>query len=141
MTRPEERFYMIRAWGAGFIILLIVDMMVVVATLIEVYPQALMLLLRISPFIAAFVSAYLSPRRKVIMGTSMAIPTALLGVLVTFAYQLFGKEVDFRGIAGSLIVFAVSLVYGAVLCAIGGIVGYLLSMKIMTRKMNKERPL
>jgi hypothetical protein len=131
---------MIRAWSIGFMILFSVDMMVVVATLINVYPQALMLLLRISPFVASFIAACLSPRKKIILGMSLAIPTAILGLLVNIAYQLFGKAVDFAGFTGGLILLAVSLVYGFILCSVGGVAGYCLAKIITTaRKVTSDK--
>lgn len=128
---------MIRAWVIGFMILLAVVMMVVIATLIEVYPRALLLLLQISPFVAAFVSAYLAPRKKIILGTSMAIPAAILSVAVTFAYQLFGKDVDFPGLRGGLILFTVTITYSCILCLLGSIAGNFLSKK-RQRGQNKK---
>jgi len=128
---------MIKAWSIGFIILFIADMMVVVATLFNYHPRALMLLLRISPFVASFVAAYLSPRNKFTLGMSLAIPTAILGLVVTIAYQLFGKEVDFAGFQGGLILFAVSLAYGFILCSLGGVAGYLLARIVTTVRRNK----
>ena len=128
---------MIKAWSIGFIILFIADMMVVVATLFNYHPRALMLLLRISPFVASFVAAYLSPRNKFTLGMSLAIPTAILGLVVTIAYQLFGKEVDFAGFQGGFILFAVSLAYGFILCSFGGVAGYLLARIVTTVRRNK----
>ncbi len=127
---------MVRAWAVGFVILLTVDVMVVIATIIEVYPRVLWLLLQISPFVAAFISAYLSPRKKVLVGTSMAIPAAILGVVVTFLYQLFGKAVDFPGLKGGLILLEVSIIYGLILCVLGGTLGYLITRK---KAMTTER--
>jgi len=92
---------MIKAWSIGFIILFIADMMVVVATLFNYHPRALMLLLRISPFVASFVAAYLSPRNKFTLGMSLAIPTAILGLVVTIAYQLLARKwtlLAFKGV-------------------------------------------
>lgn len=120
---------MSRAWVVGFMMLITVDAIVVIATLIEFYPRALLLLLQVSPFVAAFISSYLSPQKKIILGTSMAIPAALLGVVVTFMYQLVGKPVDFPGLKGGLILFEISLVYGLVVCTLGGILGYFVSKK------------
>ncbi|MGO9380137.1 MAG: hypothetical protein ACLPN1_13315 [Dissulfurispiraceae bacterium] len=128
---------MIRAWGIGFMILFIVDMMVVAATLMNFHPPALMLLLRISPFIASFVTAYLLPRKKFILGMSLAIPTAILSLVVTIVYQLLGRAVDFAGFEGGLILFAVSLAYGFILCSVGGVAGYFLAGIITTVRKNK----
>jgi|ERR1700690_213325 len=128
---------MIKAWGIGFIILFIVDMMVFVATLINYDQRALMPLLRISPFVASFVAAYLSPRNKFTIGMSLAIPTAILGLVVTIAYQLFGKAVDFAGLQGGLILFAVSLAYGFILCSLGGAAGCFLARILTILRKNR----
>ena len=68
---------------------------------------------------------------------SLAIPTAILGLVVTIAYQLFGKEVDFAGFQGGLILFGVSLAYGFILCSLGGVAGYLLARIVTTVRRNK----
>jgi len=128
---------MIRSWGIGFMILLILDMMVAVTTLINFHSLVLMLLLRISPFVASFVAAYLAPRKKFLLGMSLAIPTAILGLVVTIAYQLFGKAVDFAGFEGGLILLAVSLAYGFILCSLGGMAGYFMATIIATVRKNR----
>ncbi len=128
---------MLRAWGIGFMMLFIVDMMVVTGTLTNFYSQDLMLLLRVSPFVASFVAAYLSPRKKCIIGMSLAIPTAILSLMVTIAYQLLGRAVDFAGFEGGVILFGVSLAYGFILCTVGGAAGYFSARMITTVRKNR----
>ncbi len=128
---------MIRAWGIGFMILFIADTMVAVATLINFHPRVLMLLVRISPLVASFVAAYLAPRNKFLLGMSLAIPTAILGLVVTIVYQLFGKAVDFAGFDGGLILLSVSLAYGFILCSLGGVAGYFMASIIAIVRKNK----
>lgn len=119
-----------RSWVIGFIILASADLIVVVATMLEIHPRVFWCLLQLSPFVASFVTAYISPRKKAVLATSLAIPSAGLGLVVTSAYQLSGKAVDFPGFEGGLILLEVSLAYAFVLCALGGVAGSFLSKRL-----------
>ena len=118
---------MIRAWFIGFLILLGIDLVFLVTSLFEISHRILWMLLQISPLIASFVTAYLSPRKQVLLATTLTAPTAFLGLAVTIIYQLLGKAVDFPGFKGGLILFEISLLYGFILCSLGGVIGYIFS--------------
>lgn len=120
---------MARAWIAGFMILFIADMLWIVGLQFEVLSKTLLLAGQVSPFIAAFASSYLAPRRKILLGCSMSVPAAILGVALTAVYQLFGAAGGFRGIQGAWILFEITIVYSAILCIAGSGAGYFLSRK------------
>jgi hypothetical protein len=66
-----------------------------------VFSTALLLVVRISPFVAAVASAYLAQQKKILIGISMAVPAAFIVLAVTGIYRLFGKPVDFQDSAGA----------------------------------------
>jgi hypothetical protein len=63
------------------------------------------------------------------LAISLAIPAAVLILVVNFIYQIFGEGVDFPGLRGGLILFTVTLIYNSVLCVLGGSAGYYLSRR------------
>jgi hypothetical protein len=94
---------------------------------IEQYSEFNVLILWASPFIAALVSAYLAPRKKLLLGISMVLPTAILGVTLNYIDQAQGNPVDFPGSSGALILFTTTLLYSAILCSVGAVIGRALS--------------
>jgi hypothetical protein len=129
---------MLRAWMFGFGILIAADVSWLIALQVEKFSMILLVIVQISPFFAALVSAYLAPRKKIMLGTTMAVPAALLVVTLTFVFQLFGKPVDFPGPRGGLMLFTITLLYSALLSALGGVVGYFITKKSMIRMEKKE---
>jgi len=125
---------MIRAWALGIVILLVSDGVWLFALQSAVFSGELLILMQSSPFIAASTSAYLAPRKKIYLAISLAIPAALLILVMNFIYQIYGKGVDFPGLRGGLILFTITLIYSGVLCVLGGSAGYFLSK----RKGKKE---
>ena len=91
---------MLRAWAFGIVMLLAADGMWLIAIYAKVFSGPLLLFVQILPILAAFVSAYLAPRKKIMLGTSMAVPAAFIVVAVTMIYQLLDKPVDFPGLKG-----------------------------------------
>ena len=79
--------------------------------------------------IAAFVSAYLGPSHKILLGTSMAIPTALLAITLNSAGQFFGAAVDFPGLKGGFILFILVLISAALISVPGSVAAYALTKK------------
>jgi len=118
---------MIKAWGLGIVILLVSDVVWLIALQPAVFSGVFIILMQVSPFIASSTSAYLAPRNKICLATSLAIPAALLILVLNFMYQIFGRGVDFPGLRGGLILFIITLLYCGVLCVLGGIAGYFLS--------------
>jgi hypothetical protein len=127
---------MIRALIAGLAVLLAADGAWLIAIQTSNVSEFLILLWWLSPPFAAFVSAYLAPHRKILLGTSLAIPAAILVGLLNTAYQMFGHAVDFPGPRGALILVTTSLVFNVMLCAVGGVVGYVVS----TRQQKRAQP-
>jgi hypothetical protein len=95
----------------------------------EQFSEINVLILWVSPFIAAFVSAYLAPRNKLLLGISMALPTAILSVALNYLHQAQGNSVDFPGSRGAMILFMTTLLYSGILCSIGAVIGRALSNK------------
>jgi len=114
---------MLESWIKGFSFLVFVHIIFIVAIINEFAPKVLYLLLQVAPFFAAVISAYFASKNKILLATSLAIPTAILSLLVTISFQLFGHDVDFAGLQGGLILFFFSLVYASVLCLCGGFAG------------------
>jgi hypothetical protein len=94
----------------------------------------MIVLLWLSSIAAAFISAYLAPQKKVMLGVSMAIPTTVLAVLLNSVYQLSGKAVDLAGFQGSVILAAVVLVESAILCSLGAFLGNYLSNRQLKKR-------
>ena len=83
-----------------------------------------------APTIAAFVVGFLSPRRKILLGSSMALLAAVLAGLFNFVFQALGNAVDFPGIYGGLFIMGVTLVIHSIPCILGAGVGdYLASLR------------
>ncbi|RPH97279.1 MAG: hypothetical protein EHM68_08895 [Lysobacterales bacterium] len=114
---------MIWAWLLGVGLLLAIFALWLLLLRMEVFAQWALVLLWISPAVAAFVASYLSPSHKIILGLSMAIPTAVFAAALNRVLQIQGLAVDFPGPSGGLILFIVVLVGAAVLSSLGGILG------------------
>jgi len=114
---------MLRAWFVGTGIIALVYAAWFIALQASQYSEPLVFLLWLSPFVAALVSAYFAPRRKVLLGMSMVLPTTILAVVLNFVYQWLGNAVDFPGIRGGLILFATTFVYSGMLCGLGSFMG------------------
>ena len=120
---------MFRAWSAGVGILVMGYMAWFAFLQLENFSESLVLLLWLSPLISAFVSSYLGPSKKILLGTSMAVPAAILAVMLNSFDQFLGNAVDFPGIQGGLILFATTLIYAGILSVIGSVLGYFITRK------------
>lgn len=118
-----------RAWSVGAGIITLVYAAWFIALQASQYSEALVFLLWLSPLVAALVSAYFAPRRKVLLGMSMVLPTTILAVALNAIYQWLGNAVDFPGIRGGLILFTTTLVYSGILCGLGSMAGLVLAKK------------
>lgn len=120
---------MLKAWfaGVGIVVVGYVAWFIVLQT--SQYSAVLVFLLWLSPLVAALVSAYLTPRKKVLLGISMVLPTTVLAVALNLIYQWLGNAVDFPGLRGGLILFTTTLVYSSILCGIGSAGGVALAKK------------
>lgn len=91
------------------------------------YSELKIIVLWVSPFLAALASAFLAPRNKIVLGISMALPSAVLGVVLNIVYQAQGNPVDFPGGRGAIILFVTTLLYSGALCSVGAVIGRVLS--------------
>lgn len=69
------------------------------------------------PFVAAFLTAWLAPRQKMLAGLALAVCGAALGVVASFVYARLGFVVDDIGSVAAT--FLVLLAYQAVACVVG----------------------
>lgn len=120
---------MFKAWSVGFGIIVVAYVAWFVVLQLGTYSELFVLLLWSSPFIAAFVSSYLGPSKKILLGTSMAVPFAVLAVVFNTVYQMLGNAVDFPGFKGGLILFTTTLIYTGIIAGIGGVAGYFITRK------------
>ena len=123
---------MVRAWVIGVALLLAADgvwFMAVQSTKFAGALAFLVWLLWLSPLVAAFVSALIAPRKKVLVGMSLAVPAVILIGLLNVVHQLLGNEVDFPGLQGGLTLLKVEMAVNVILCSIGGVTGYFVTRK------------
>ena len=118
---------MIWAWLLGVALLLATFALWLLLLRMEVFSQWALVLLWISPAVAAFVASYLSPSYKIILGSSMAIPTAVLAAALNWMLQIQGFAVDFPVPDGGLILFTVVMFGAVVLSTLGGMLGMAVS--------------
>ena len=133
LWKQEMNWLMIRALIIGVAILLVANGTWFVSLYVGKFSESLVLLLWCSPAIAALISASLAPCKKILVGTSMAAPTAILAGVLNSVYEALGHAVDFPGYRGSMILVAITLTWGAILCTLGGVAGYFLTRKSVVR--------
>lgn len=121
---------MFRAWLAGVAVLFATYATWFTFVQASRFSETMMLLLWLSPLIAGFISSYFGPSKKILLGASMAVPTAILAVLLNLVDQLLDKAVDLPGLQGGLIIFFITLIYAGILAGIGGFIGYFLARKL-----------
>lgn len=92
---------------------------------LHIFSYVLLSLVWTSPGVAAFVTSSLSPSRKVLLGSSMAVVAAMLAVTLNSIFQARGISVDFPGLLGGFILFTLVLAGATVLSILGGIAGML----------------
>lgn len=114
-----------KATLAGIGVLILAQALYIGVLVKITHHELLRLLLLIAPSLAAFIAAYLAPRRKLLVGLSMALYGAVIGVLSAFWYESFGLHVD--RIGGVWATFLILLVYYLALSLVGGAGGYFLS--------------
>lgn len=85
--------------------------------------ESLRVVLLFFPSLAALLVAYLAPRRKILVGISMAVWGALIGTIATSIYDHLGVPVDHIG--GPFSLFLILLAYQLAFCTVGSIAGYL----------------
>jgi len=120
---------MSKAWLVGAGIVIFVYATWFVALQASQYSEVLVFLLWASPLIAAIVTSYLAPHKKILLGMSMVLPTTIMAVALNSVYQWLGNAVDFPGVRGGLTLSITTLVYSSVLCWLGSMGGMVLAKK------------
>ena len=126
------RITLLRAWFLGAGVLLTSYVIWFVALQLNWRPKVMAILMWFlwgSPFLAALLSAYLSPHKKIPLGLSMALLTSIFSVVQNYLDQLFGYHVDFPGMRGGIILFLITLAYSGIFSGIGAISGFILAKK------------
>jgi hypothetical protein len=118
---------MVRAIAAGIAVLLVAHAAWFVSLRGEAFSQFLAVLLWLSAGVAAFVSAWLAPRRKFAVGVLIAFPAILLFVASNASYEALDHAVDFSAPRGALLVAGIALPLVLLLCAAGAALGWLSS--------------
>lgn len=118
---------MLRAWVTGLSALGAAYVTWFLLLQLAVFSQAAAVALWAAPLVAGFATSYMGPSRKILLGASMALPSALLSVLLNWVAQRAGGAVDFPGPGGGLILFTLVLVGATVLASLGAVAGYLLT--------------
>lgn len=120
---------MSKAWAAGIGVLAVACGAWFLLLTLEIYFEAALTGLWFSPMLAGFAASYLAPRRKILVGTCMALPAALFAALLNQLSQYSGQAVDFPGLEGGFILFALTLIGSTVLSALGAFLAYLLATR------------
>ena len=115
-----------KAWSIGATMLIVVSSIWFVFLQVTDFSQPAFVLLWISPMVAAFVTSYISPSHKILLGTSMALPFALLAVTLNSFDQFLGAAVDFPGLKGNFILFVLVLISAAIISIPGSVAAYAL---------------
>lgn len=84
--------------------------------------------------VAGFVTGAMAHSRKLLLSVLLVLPASLLFALENWLWQLAGKPADHVGVEGSIIVLLMSIPFGALLCAAGGVLGLLLTRGSAHRK-------
>jgi hypothetical protein len=121
------RWTILKATLAG-ICLLIFGQILYIGVLVDIiYHDLLRFMLLFIPVFSAFIASYLAPCRKIVVGISMSIYGAVIGILSAFVYEYFGLHVDHIG--GLLSTFVILFAYYVILSIVGSLVGAFLSSK------------
>ena len=118
---------MLKAWLIGAAILIVVFSIWFIFLQVEIYSRSAFIVLWVSPIVAAFVTSYMSPSHKILLGVSMAFPFAFLAVVLNTADQFFGSAVDFPGLPGGLFLFILILIRSVIISIPGSVAGYALT--------------
>jgi len=117
-----------KAWGIGAAIVLIARVIFLATILLGDHaPPAIRVFALLSyyaPAGAAFVVGHLAPRRKFLLGLSMAVPAAILDGALNFGLPALGHPVDFLGVEAGTILVVIDLIFQGALCAVGAVLGW-----------------
>ncbi len=114
---------LIKPWLVGVAILLLSYLLWFISLQFKVFSDYSMYLLWMSPFIASFIVAFFKPNKKLLIGTMLAISSAVIAVSFNSFYQVMGYSVDFPSVKGGFILFNIILIYSFFLCLLGIMLG------------------
>jgi hypothetical protein len=118
---------MLKAGMAGIAVLVLAHVLWIGVLLGVKFHEALRIALFFFPSFAAFLTTYLAPRQKILMGLSMAVYGAVIGISSAFVYKYFGGQLD--DIGGPLATFMILLTFHGVYSVVGTAAGYSLSRR------------
>ncbi|QBC43324.1 hypothetical protein [Iodobacter fluviatilis] len=113
---------MLKAIIVGVSVLVLAQVLYIGVLLRIEHHDVLRILLLFFPCISAFLSACIAPRRKLLIGMSMAIWGSLIAIFSAMIYERMGLPVD--SIGGPLATLVVVFTYDAILSILGGAAGY-----------------
>jgi hypothetical protein len=133
---------MTRSWVYGAATVLVVHLLWIGLVFTQAHVDwvmgAIIVMLFVTMNIAglgAFITAYLAPRHRLLLGLTMAPLAAVLAAAGNLLLEASGTHVDFAGFRGNAGLFAVSLAYGLFVSAVGGGIGAWLA-----RRRDRDAP-
>ena len=120
---------MMRAILYALAVLFAVDAIWILASDFGPYPEIVFLALYGGPFLASVIAAYLAPRHRIALGTSMAVPSATLISVLPTVYGALGGRFDSVGLLGQAIFFLWFLLYTFSICVFGAALGNWLAIR------------
>ena len=122
---------MLRAWILGFSLLLAVYLAWFLYVYFGWFPRMqnantgdkVFWIVCLFPGVSAMLSSLIAPRRKLIIGMSMAISGAVLVTLINYATELSGIAMDYFGVKSGIELFVLIVTWNLIPCALGTAVG------------------
>jgi hypothetical protein len=118
---------MMKVFVLGILIILVMNIFWFLSFQYGVFSPLIIVMTYIGPFILGLIIAYIVQKKKILSAGLMAIPCAIITVLMNSFFQLLDRPVDFPGVKGGIILFLITLSINVVLCLMGGIFGYFAS--------------
>jgi hypothetical protein len=116
-----------RALSVALGILVVGEVLFLAAIKIGAAASAPALAIWLVPPVAAFAASWIAPRRKVLLGSLVAVPAVVLIGASNYVFETMGNPVDFPGIEGALLVMGLSLPVVALLCIVSALAGHFAS--------------
>jgi len=113
-----------KAWLIGVALLLLAQVVWFGLLATGMFSRTAGILMLSAPGAAGFITAYLAPKRKILLGVSLAFPGAMIVSMVNWAYEAAGHAVDFSGIRGLVDLSVLTFLQDLVLCLIGASVAW-----------------
>jgi hypothetical protein len=134
----KGQFQVLRAWGIGFGILFAVDIIWFISMQFKMFTMVFYYVGQIVPIVAAGISAHFAPRKKVLIGMSMAIPATIIMISLAVISQAFGNDIDFEGlnINDRMIITLITFIYSIIICTLGTVGGLVSAGRAHARQNN-----